>query len=179
MKKLFLALIAAGLLAAPVAAQPIPLYENFGQVTYRIDIPEEAPPVIDALAFANYGTFEITNVVKFSTLGALDDLGLPYEPNNVLNFTNRGRMQAMFGFRFNNATESGRRPAASFVNANNGIIDALGIVQDEPDPFANLNVFTLPILANSYVEINATNIVNHGLLESDNQGLIRLEGQNV
>ncbi|PYK97693.1 MAG: hypothetical protein DME19_15380, partial [Verrucomicrobia bacterium] len=65
------------------------------------------------------------------------------------------------------------------MNANNGIIDALGIVQDEPDPFANLNVFTLPILANSYVEINATNIVNHGLLESDNQGLIRLEGQNV
>ena len=98
MKRFFLALIAAGWAATPVAAQPIPLYENFGQVTYRIDIPEEAPPLIDALAFANYGSFEITNVVKFNTLCFLNDLGLPYEPSSVLNFTNRGRMQAMFGF---------------------------------------------------------------------------------
>ncbi|PYK97694.1 MAG: hypothetical protein DME19_15385 [Verrucomicrobia bacterium] len=99
MKRFFLALIAAGWAATPVAAQPIPLYENFGQVTYRIDIPEQAPPVIDALAFANYGTFEITNVVKFSTFGALNDLGLPYEPNNVLNFTNRAPPRAAAGPR--------------------------------------------------------------------------------
>src|SRR5712692_9324667 len=73
MKRLSLS-ISIGLAVAPLTgavAQPIPLYENFGVIS--------APPQIDALAFANYGTFSV------STL-------LPYDFQNTLNFTNTGTM---------------------------------------------------------------------------------------
>ena len=70
-------------------AQPIPLYENFGVIS--------APPQIDALAFANYGSFSVFTL-------------LPFDFQDTLNFTNTGTMSAVPGFLFDTAstTEKGR-----------------------------------------------------------------------
>ena len=56
----------------------IPLYENFGTLT---DVPQ-----IDAISFANYGTFSVSTV-------------LPYDFQDTLNFTNMAEMSGSPGFR--------------------------------------------------------------------------------
>src|SRR5436190_2845617 len=77
-------------------AQPMPIYENFGIIS--------GPPQIDALAFANYGTFNVGTI-------------LPFDFQNTLNFTNTGTMTGGAGFQFDTASSTGpRRMAASFVN---------------------------------------------------------------
>src|SRR6266545_6668916 len=86
-------------------AQPIPLFENYGIIT--------EPPQIDALAFANYGTFSVGTA-------------LPFDFQNTLNFTNTGTMFGAAGFQFDTASSTGpRRTAASFVNRTGGSITAL------------------------------------------------------
>ena len=78
-------------------AQPIPLYENFGVIT--------GAPQIDALAFANYGSFSVGTGL------------LPFDFQNTRNFTNTGTMIAVPGFLFDTAsTTQPRRMAASFFN---------------------------------------------------------------
>src|SRR5437667_4586996 len=124
MKRILLALALVLGLRTLVSAQTVPLYENFGSVIYRYDDLNNTPPQIDALAFANYGSFVITNLLNLSQLGFSISPVIPYEPNNTLNFTNRGTMRSLFGFRFDHATLSGRGQASNFINANGAVIDA-------------------------------------------------------
>lgn len=105
----FVAVIGALATALNVWSQPTPLYENFGNITaFGEDVPQ-----IDAIAFANYGTF---NVITFT----------PYDTQNTLNFTNRGVMaNPGSGFEFDTTSPLGaRRSAANFVNHRDAEITA-------------------------------------------------------
>lgn len=180
MKK-FLALLASAVLASSLGlAQTIPLYEHFGTGVYRVDKPNQAPPNIDATAFVNYGTFVITNVIDYDLYPIYSMFEMPYEPGNLINFTNRNRMSSLFGFRFNNATDFGRRRMGTFVNDNGGTIDAVGgIIGENVNNPAEGFYTNILYLANSYLDVNATNIINRGTLRSDNSGMIRLNGSKV
>ncbi len=144
----------AGWVALPVAlamADPIPLYENFGTVT---NIPQ-----IDAIAFANYGAFDVGSV-------------LPYDFQNTRFYTNRGEMSSIPGFRFDYVTDNGfRHSAANFVNAAGASI------------FSGSSTFFFfgfgQANENPTLIVSATNIVNNGLLSAGTPGLIRLTGQNL
>jgi hypothetical protein len=102
-------LLALLLVASPaLRAQPIPLYENFGTVTFG-----ETAPQIDALAFANYGSFNVVSGVGL----------VPYDFQNTRYYTNRGTMQGSPGFRFDTAYSKGERvPALNFENQSGGTI---------------------------------------------------------
>src|SRR5881396_1745946 len=96
MKKYFFAFILALGAGRALEAGTIPLYENFGTVT---NVPQ-----VDAVAFANYGQFNI-----FSTL--------PYDTQNTLYFTNRGTMNGVPGFRFDHVADNRIRDRAiNFIN---------------------------------------------------------------
>src|SRR6266487_2841301 len=125
MRRLFLAgfLSLAVVHAAP--SQVTPIYENFGLASYRYDSRTNPPPQIDATVFANYGLFSITNVYDPVSTGIIQPgvasifplpppINLPFDVQDMLYFTNRGVMEALYGFRFDQVTSSGRRPAASF-----------------------------------------------------------------
>jgi hypothetical protein len=146
MKRFLFSLAAAVAVAAPALAQsdpntpPAPIYENFGIVT------GSPSPNIDALAFANYGTFTVSSGTVF-----------PYDFQHVLTFTNTAQMSGSPRFRFDTAfRDSPRRPATSFFNAGGAAI-----------------------FADVAVEVDATNIVNHGTITTGGDGLIRLNGQNI
>jgi hypothetical protein len=107
MKKVLLlvCLLAGGM--AGLRAQPIPLYENYGNVTFS-----QIPPQIDALAFANYGNFNIFTPSL-----------LPFDFQNTLYFTNRGSMVGDYGLQFDTAySEGSRKPALNFENQRGGTI---------------------------------------------------------
>jgi hypothetical protein len=102
-----LAVLVAG--ASGLRAQPIPLYENWGVVEFG-----ETPPQIDALAFANYGTFNIFAGVPL----------VPYDFQNTRHYTNRGTMFAFPGFKFDTAFSLGQRvPALNFENHRGAFIE--------------------------------------------------------
>lgn len=97
--------VANGLAQKDPNSQPIPLYENYGIIQ---DTPA---PEIDALAFANYGIFDVSSG------------SVPYDFQNVRHFTNSGSMQGYPGFRFDTAfTDRPRQPAEDFVNKATGTI---------------------------------------------------------
>jgi hypothetical protein len=109
MKHLFTLLLAAALVPAAAVAQPLALYENHGTVNDN--------PQIDAVAFANYGTFSVSST-------------LPYDFQNTLHFTNIGTMTAFPGFRFANATSLGPAFTSSidFVNEVGGVVTAGDVI---------------------------------------------------
>jgi hypothetical protein len=180
MKKLFAIAMSAVMGLSVASAQTIPLFEHFGTGVYRVDKANQAPPNIDATAFVNYGTFVITNVIDFELYPTYTYFELPYEPGNMVNFTNRNRMSSLFGFRFNNATDTGRRRMGTFVNDNGATIDAVGGVQGENAPTLTEGFFTnILFLANTYLDVNASNIINRGVIRADNSGLVRLVGNKV
>src|SRR5688500_15093305 len=85
-------------------AQPITLFENFGEIN--------GAPQVDAIAFANYGTFSTSTT-------------LPYDFENTQFFTNRGAMIGGVGFEFATAFSLGPKvPAESFYNAPGARISA-------------------------------------------------------
>jgi len=153
MKKFLLTLTLMGGLLGPALRATVPLYENFGNNDYG-----NTPPEVDALAFANYGFFGV------STL-------LPYDFQNTVNFTNTGTLSGNPGFWFDSASSSGpRRPADVFVNANDASV------------FSSDIFFTVPgsgITSASYLFVDATNIVNHGLLSAGAGGLLSLRGSQL
>lgn len=107
-------------------------------------------PQVDAVAFANYGQFSVSSRA-------------PYETFNTLYYTNRGVMSGIPGFRLDYFDDAGvRRPAARFVNA-------LGASIGVSEGFASA----------ALLRVAATNIVNRGVLYSDNTGLIEIKGHNV
>ncbi|MEO8426660.1 MAG: hypothetical protein ABI651_06055, partial [Verrucomicrobiota bacterium] len=147
-----LATVFMGVAQTDPNSQPIPLYENFGTITPGND----GSPQIDALAFANYGTFDVASFSSF-----------PYDFQNVLNYTNTGSMSASGfgnvnppvggGFNFDTAfRDRPRRPAQNFVNKSSG-----------------------SIFGQNFLQISASNIVNHGVLTVGGDGLIQLKGQTI
>ena len=176
--KLFSRILAvAGLAACLFAWATDDLYQHVGVEAYRIDR-EPAPPTIDATTFVNSGDFIITNLINFNQIGLLIFPGLPYEPNNMLNFTNQGNMVGLFGFQFNYATEEGRFPMQNFVNENGARIYGTGLIYDEI-PGVGLRISNQLLFQDTYALISASNVVNHGLIETDNQSLIQIQGNKV
>lgn len=126
----------------------IPLYINYTSVT---NVPQ-----IDALAFANWGTFSVGSV-------------LPYDFMNVLNYTNRGTMSGFPGFQFDHVDDLGNRSRAGyFVNEGGASIQVFGD--------------SLPLLQGGQpgiLQIEADKIVNRGTLMSDTFGVIKVDGGDV
>ncbi len=143
--------------AANLRTQPAALYENTGIVDFS------NPPVVDALAFVNSGSFTISSTLPFDTL-------------NTLHFTNRGSISGSIGFNFQHIAPSGTRSSAlNFVNAPGAEI----IV--ESSEFSSFSPFLLfsDSPSPSYLLIAASNVVNSGRLQVSASGLIQIEGDNV
>ena len=160
-----LSLLLSGLLLMTGAelslrAQPQELYENHGTVEFSSD----PPPVINALGFANYGSFNVLSALPFDTM-------------NTLNFTNRGTMIGSYGFNFQHILPSGKRgPARNFVNASGAEIQAAnnpsGIIFGSNPPFL--------IERNAgFLLIESENVISHGKFQVAASGLLRIEGDNV
>jgi hypothetical protein len=119
------------------------------------------PPQIDAYNFINRGSFYVTN----------SNVGGVFSTANTLTFTNQNLMSAHLGFRFDTAPSG----SGVFTWASN---------------FANLNSVN-PQAAKIYggerIIVNATNIINRGLLDVGQEtgqnggtgGLLSLKGKNV
>lgn len=136
-------------------AAPSPLYENTGVTS---------APMIDAVTFLNRGVFQVS---------AND---VPYETQNTLYYTNFSGaiIQGGGGFRFDLMPENGfRRPAASFHNDGTISLDSgfggafIGLI--------GLGGF----YNNSWILIDATNVVNRGGLTVGSEGLMKIQGENV
>lgn len=164
--KSFLATLGCGaLFAAGAFAEPLPIYENFGQVT--------VPPQIDAIAFVNHGNFSI-----FSAL--------PFDFQSTRFFTNNGTMSGSPGFRFATATSLGPAfsPATTFVNEVGAVITAGDVITFSRvivDPGTGQAVPTLISggSAPSYLLISAENVINKGYLVAGGGGLLEVIGKNV
>jgi hypothetical protein len=157
MKQFITRALAALTLTTSAWAQPIPIYENFGEVTDS--------PQIDALAFANYGTFSV-----FSSL--------PYDFQNTRYFTNRGSMSGTIGFDFSTAfSDRPKEPATSFVNARGALITAgsFGGFFGLRPGFGGFGGTLSP----SFLLVSADNITNEGFMVATASGLLRLTGRNV
>lgn len=146
-------LAGAGSLAAADA-----VYQNDGTIS-STDFTQ-----IDATVFINNGTF--TGVSP-------DDLA--YETQDTLYYTNRGTMTAAPGFRFSYGTSSNRQPAAVFNNQGN--IEAVDSGGGGVILIGGGGSFIQPTVSRLVIE--ATNIVNRGLLSAGQNGLISLKGQNL
>jgi hypothetical protein len=118
--------------------------------------PPDYAPIIDATNFINRNLFQL-QLFPLTTL--------PYDFSNVENFTNNNIMSSSpVGFRFDTVvTATGlRKRAKNFVNA--------GPAPSE----ANAS-----ISAGAKLLVNATNVINRGLLAVGNDGLISLQGDNI
>ena len=123
-------------------------------------------PPVDAITFINNGTIE--NIAT----------RLPAEFSNTKNITNNGVMSAMPGWYFNDV-DSGtgaRKLAANFHNDNYNQSPARGLVEaNDGYPPTQLVYPSDP----SYLWIDATNIVNKGVLRVGANGWLRLVGTNI
>ncbi len=149
-------LLTAGL-DLSLQSQPDPIYLNRGIVEFSDS------PVINALAFANYGSFSVRS-------------GLPFDTMNTLNFTNRGVMSSSVGFNFQHIASDGKRsPALNFVNDARAEIVAESIFFGGSGFITGNDLTVTP----AFLQITASNVVNHGYLRAAASGLIRIEGNNV
>ena len=162
MMRLLLSVLAGMLLlpgVAPQARGAAAFYVNNGTVT--------DPPVIDATNFVNNGTFDLY------TLFPPD----PFETFDTLNFTNNGTMTGRVGWRFSTAPSPAvggpRRMAASFVNRLNGTVSAEDYGWFYDNETVRYRLFP------SYLFMNATNIINQGLLSAGANGELNLVGTNI
>src|SRR5579884_1020978 len=190
MKKLFLTGLMALALAHLAPAQQS-IYINSGNLQA---VPPNIPN-IDATAFLNQGTFNVvfnnisSNATTASLIGAIffSTQLQPYDFSDVLYFTNRGTMMCDTGFKFDDAHSGNggssvfRQPSANFVNNNTGQV-LVGSVTNAA--FGNSLVFFAGAgltfqTATPNLFINATNIVNTGLLDCGSDGLISITGNNV
>ncbi|MCP5521555.1 MAG: hypothetical protein H7A46_08410 [Verrucomicrobiales bacterium] len=150
--KRILNLLCGGLVAGAAWAGPntIPVYLNYTTVT---NVPQ-----IDALAFANYGIF---NVYTY---------GFTYDFMNVDFYTNRGDFYASPGVVFDHVSDSGeRRPSQVFVNEQGATVTAEG------DYGISLEQGGRP----GALQVYADKVVNHGTLEISSEGVMQLEGGEV
>ena len=156
-------LLTAGL-DLSLQSQPDPIYLNRGIVEFSDS------PVINAFAFANYGSFSVSpNLQDFP-------LELPFDTMNTLNFTNRGVMSASVGFNFQHIAPDGRRsPALNFVNDARAEIVAESVLYGGSGFITGNDLTVTP----AFLQIIASNVVNHGYLRAAASGLLRIEGNNV
>lgn len=159
--KFFLSLFAAALVQSS-PAQTALFYVNDGVV----QAPPGVPPNIDAVNFVNNNLFELS-------LGSFSLFlnSQPFYTANTLNYTNFGTIVSDMGFNFSTYAPEADfsqqfRPAASFYNSGtilSGSTFGGGFFFGE----------------NSRLLIRSTNIVNPGSLESAENGLINITGDDV
>jgi hypothetical protein len=123
-------------------------------------------PPIDAISFVNLATFE---PLIFGPS--------PFDFTDCSFFTNKSTMFCSLGFKFDTVTNVQgtiqRLPAQSFNNGNTGAIFAGGILTKAQ--FVGIGIGTeLPEII-----VNATNMVNTGVLDTDVTGVINLTGKTV
>jgi hypothetical protein len=165
-------------------AQPNPIFQNLG----TFNSPPATPPQVDATTFDNEGVFNI-GLNDFSAV-AVGNAGFisfftsipPFDFSDVLNYTNRGTMSCDTGFTFDfsPSTNGFRRMAATFGNANTGSIFA----GSSSSPFTTNFVFFGANLFNigtgvPIVTVQASNVVNTGLLDVGAGGLLQVSGNNL
>lgn len=143
--------LGVGLQAGPTT---IPLFENWTTLT---NVPQ-----IDALAFANYGSFSIQEFFPIFTPG------LVYDFMNVGAYTNQGEMYGQPGFLFNTIDDNGfSSPADVFVNDNAALIQAFG--------GGRIDFGGAP----SIIRIHADKVVNRGVIDAESSGLVEIIGDQV
>ena len=161
MKRLFFSIL-MGVVLAHEAVATINTYTNNGNFI----VPPRTPPQVDATNFLNNGLFSMDLVsYEFQTSGGIVSPEALYDFSSVRNFTNRNKMFANPGFRFDTEPVSvgSRYRANFFVNA--------GLV---PPAFSNASIVTV-----QHISIDATNVQNRGLLQTGNRGLIEIRGNGL
>lgn len=139
----------------------VPLYDNESVLSYTI--PPDNFPTIDASNFLNNSSLTI----NFAKLTVNTEL---FETKNTVNYTNSntGVLSANNGFRFDTLTTNviSRQMAGIFYNK--GEIDCASI--------NNPNI--VPLVAGQMI-VWATNIVNPGIVNVGENGLLQFTGQKV
>jgi len=159
MKQFFGRIVAIlGLIVSPGVVGADATWINTGTVLWSTNTPQ-----IDALNVLNSGTIIYSEPVI---------LELPYDFQDLLNFTNRGTMSGDIGWQFDQAfTDAPRLPMNIWANQDGGSIRA------NSGLLLSLNSATLS--SPNMILVTATNIVNSGTLSVGNEGLLHLEGQSV
>ena len=130
---------------------------------------EPFPPMIDATNFINTSQF----IINFTT-GDLNSSMMLYETWDTVNYTNTGTMMANSGFQFDTLF-SGSGLHARAGSFNNSKTISCGSVNDTGDPLLG----ELALLGYAACVIDATNVLNPGLVDVGGNGLIQITGQNV
>jgi hypothetical protein len=155
-RELGLFLVSALLLSPGLLRATDPYWINSGTIT--------SLPQIDASNFVNSGSINIASE-------------LPFETSDTINFTNSGTMVSSPGWFFDTAAASNgpRDMADNFVNLNGGIVQSLdgGFVIVVGGGTAG------SVAARSYLWVNASNVVNHGILSVGGSGWMRIISTNV
>jgi hypothetical protein len=152
-----------------------------------VQVPQMDPQLvsIDDPNFVNKGTFS----VDMTLIQNLTSATLLYTTSDTLNYTNTGRLIGIPGFDFENfpASVGQAQMAANFVNVNKGFgggeIDVTNIYGNSTlfgffgGFFGTFFNFDLPGLA--MVKVRATNVVDSGLINIDNTGLVDISGGDV
>ncbi len=159
MKKLLFSMVLGAGLTASLTAGTSLLYENFGDNDFGT-----TPPQIDALAFANYGSFTVSTT-------------LPFDFQNTINFTNKGTMSGNSGFEFDTAFSLGpRQMAGSFISPSGATVTC----QDSGIFAVSFNgTGTLVSYFPSFLLVSATNVVHGGLLSVGAGGLLQVQGERL
>ena len=139
---------------------------------------------VDDPNFVNRGTFSIDLTVQQPANGAT----ILYTTSDTLNYTNSGVLIGIPGFDFENfpASVGQAQMAANFVNTNAGAASGIFVTNiffgsnpfsiNQGGLFFPIN-FDLPGLAT--LKVRATNIVDSGLIQMDNSGLIDMAGKDL
>jgi len=153
MKYLSCILCLAAMLAVRVTSATDATWVNNGTIVI--------PPNIDA-----------TNVINNGVMGPFVTSSM-FDTSNTRNFTNAGSMSGGPGFRFDNAPRNSsgqliglRKPAANFHNRISG--DIAGLVTTTIVGFFSSQLF-----------IQATNVINQGMITVGADGLLSVSGTNV
>ena len=158
-------------------------YVNDGNVRVPLDDPTYSLVQLDTPSFVNNGFF----FVDMSQLQSLVGAGTYYQTSGTLNYTNNGVMAALPGFDFENFPVSVGQPqlAANFVNNANGFGVAAEIYADF-NSFLTIRWYSSTSSARSWqagdlptVRVRATNVVDSGLIQTDNSGLIDIAGNDL
>ncbi len=155
-----------GLLALSLAREAQcsdPLYQNDSIVSYPGTV--STPPDIAATNFVNNSIFTI----NYTTLNSVTGL---FRTSDTANYTNTGAMSCNTGFGFENSSSvSGNvSPSANFYNQ--GSVNC-------GSGTAFTDIGGLLFFSVGQCLVNATNIVNPGVITASLDGLIQLDGKNV
>lgn len=128
------------------------------------------PPQIDATAFVNEGYLNF--FIQRPAEGRFTSI--PFETLNTLYYTNTGDIFSQLGLRLDYSDGGSiRKPAASFYNSGQ-LVGA-----DDVDQVSVGGIFVPSGVAISSLTVNATNVVNRGLLEAGETGKMQVVGDAV